>query len=154
MRICVDTTILLDILKDEYRPFQEMLYEAIEKGEDLIAPSVVYAELVPQFRGDHKGLHQFLKEHKVGIHPLDIEAVAVAANAWMKYLKKKIKVRCPRCGLEIEKKEHFLSDFYIGGFALAGCDTILTRDRGIYRKYFPELHGYHDCLSKAHFSSI
>jgi hypothetical protein len=72
----------------------------------------------------------------------------------MKYLKRKTKARCPRCGLEIERKEHFLSDFYIGGFALARCDTILTRDRGIYRKYFPELNGYRDCLSKGPFSSV
>jgi predicted nucleic acid-binding protein len=150
----VDTTILLDILKDEYRPFQEMLYAAIEKGEDLVAPSVVYAELIPQFRGDLKTLQQFLKEHKITVYPLDIESVALAANAWTKYLKRKVRVRCPRCGLEIEKKEHLLSDFYIGGFALAKCDTILTRDRGIYRKYFPELKGYHDCLSKGPFSSV
>jgi len=28
-------------------------------------------------------------------------------------------------------KKHFLSDFYIGGFALTECSAILTRDRGI-----------------------
>ena len=36
----------------------------------------------------------------------------------------------------------FLSDFYIGGFAVANCDAILARDRGIYRKYSPELQMY------------
>jgi len=44
-------------------------------------------------------------------------------------------------------KDEFLSDFYIGGFASAKCDAILTRDRGIYRKYFPGLAGYSGCLS-------
>jgi hypothetical protein len=39
-----------------------------------------------------------------------------------------------------------LSDFYIGGFASAKCDAILTRDRGIYRKYFQTLEGYAVCL--------
>jgi hypothetical protein len=42
----------------------------------------------------------------------------------------------------LERKEHFLSDFYIGGFALAQCDAILTRDRGIYGKYFADLPLY------------
>ena len=29
MRVCVDTTILLDILKDEFRIFQDKLYTAL-----------------------------------------------------------------------------------------------------------------------------
>jgi len=78
----------------------------------------------------------------------------LAGNAWMKYLKRKQKARCPQCGYELETKEHLLSDFYIGGFALARCDAILTRDRGIYRKYFPELNGYGGCLDKGPFSSV
>lgn len=154
MRICVDTTILLDVLKDEYRAFQEMLYAAIEKAENLVAPAVVLAELIPQFRGDVKSLQQFLGEHKIVVRPLDIESVTLAANAWMKYLKRKKKAQCPQCGYELESKEHLLSDFYIGGFALARCDAILTRDRGIYRKYFPELNGYGGCLGKGPSSSV
>jgi len=39
-------------------------------------------------------------------------------------------------------KQHVLSDFYIGGFALAHCKAILTRDRGIYKKYFPDVRDY------------
>jgi len=39
------------------------------------------------------------------------------------------------------------SNFYIGGFASAKCSAILTRDRGIYTKYFSELVGYEDCLN-------
>ena len=46
-------TILLDILKDEFRSFQDKLYAAIEKKDDLMAPSVVFAELIPQFNKNH-----------------------------------------------------------------------------------------------------
>jgi len=60
----------------------------------------------------------------------------------MKYLKRKSRIQCPQCGQLLDMKEHFLSDFYIGGYALTKCDAIITRDRGIYRKYFPELQGY------------
>ena len=146
MRICVDTTILLDILKDEYKEFQDKLYTALERREDLFAPSVVYAELMPQFKGKTTLLDKFFEEHKIIIEPLSVDSVIAAAQAWLKYLKRKKRVKCPQCGLNLDLKIHFLSDFYIGGFASAKCDAILTRDRGIYTKYFPELVGYKDCL--------
>jgi predicted nucleic acid-binding protein len=146
LRICVDTTILLDILKDEYKDFQDMLYTALERREGLLSPSVVYAELMPQFKGETTLLDEFLEEHKIIIEPLSLDSVISAAQAWLKYLKRKKRVKCPQCGLKLDLKKHFLSDFYIGGFASAKCDAILTRDRGIYTKYFPELVGYEDCL--------
>lgn len=146
MRVCVDTTILIDILKDEFRDCQESLYAAIKKNEALLAPSVVYAELMPQFNADIKLLNSFLKEHRINIEPLDIESVTAAGQRWLKYLKRKSRIQCPQCGHQLDMKEHFLSDFYIGGYALTKCDAIITRDRGIYRKYFSELRGYENCL--------
>lgn len=146
MKICVDTTILIDILKDEFRIFQDKLYTALARNETLISPSVVYAELIPQFKGRTKLLDEFLKEHKIVIEPLGVDSVIAAAQSWMKYLKRKKRVKCPQCGLKLDLKMHFLSDFYIGGFASVECSAILTRDRGIYTRYFPELVGYEDCL--------
>jgi predicted nucleic acid-binding protein len=146
LRICVDTTILLDILKDEFRSFQDKLYTALARRENLVAPPVVFAELMPQFKGNTKLLGEFLEEHKIAIEPLGVDSAIAAAQAWMRYLKQKIRVKCPNCGQELNLKEHFLSDFYIGGFASAKCVAILTRDRGIYNKYFPALVGYEDCL--------
>jgi len=147
LRICVDTTILLDILKDEFRSFQDKLYAALARRENLVAPSVVFAELMPQFKGNTRQLDEFLEEHKIAIEPLDVDSASAAAQAWMKYLKRKAKATCPHCGRKLNFKEHFLSDFFIGGFALAKCNAILTRDRGIYTKYFPNLAGYEDCLA-------
>lgn|GEM_PF-812012 len=146
MKVCVDTTILLDILKDEFRSFQDKLYTALSKKENLLAPSVVFAELMPQFKGNTRLLGEFLEEHKIVIEPLGVDSVIAAAQAWMRYLKRKTKVKCPQCGWNLDLKKHFLSDFYIGGFASAKCSAILTRDRGIYTKYFPELVGYEGCL--------
>jgi len=146
LKICVDTTILIDILKDEFRIFQDKLYTALARNETLISPSVVYAELIPQFKGRTKLLDEFLKEHKIVIEPLGVDSVIAAAQSWMKYLKRKKRVKCPQCGLKLDLKMHFLSDFYIGGFASVECSAILTRDRGIYTRYFPELVGYEDCL--------
>ena len=142
MKICIDTNVLIDILKDEFRSFQEKLYMAITARETLVIPAVVFAELMPQFQGNTKQVFLFLKQHKIRIEPLDLKAVSVAGQRWMKYLKKKSKATCPNCGKRLNKKEYFLSDFYIGGFALAGCDAILTRDRGIYKKCFRDLLSY------------
>ena len=150
MRVCIDTTILLDILKDECKSFQDKLYTALARREDLVAPPVVFAELMPQFRGNTKLLGEFLEEHKILIEPLDVDSAVAASQAWRKYLKQKTKVKCPKCGQELNLKEHFLSDFYIGGFASAKCSAILTRDRGLYLKYFPDLVGYEDCLKASY----
>ena len=149
MRVCVDTTILLDILKDEFRIFQDKLYIALTRRENLVAPSVVFAELMPQFKGNTRQLEEFLEEHRIAIEPLDVDSTIAAAQAWMRYLKRKTKVKCPQCGWKLDLKKHFLSDFYIGGFASAKCSAILTRDRGIYTKYFPALVGYKDCLKQS-----
>lgn len=149
MKICVDTTILIDVLKDEYRSHQYKLYTALEKKEDLVSPSIVFAELMPQFAGDTKLLYSFLKDFKITIESLDVDSITNAGMRWMKYLKRKSKKKCPHCGHVLKFKEHFLSDFYIGGFAITRCDMILTRDRGIYRKYFPELRGYENCLQRS-----
>lgn len=148
MKICIDTTILIDILKDENPSFQEMLYKAIQAKEELIIPVVVYAELMPQFNGKTEQVELFLKEHGVKVEDLDLKSVQTASASWLRYLKRKTKVSCPKCGEKIGIKEHFLSDFYIGGFAITRCDEILTRDRGIYRKYFPQLKGYMNCLRR------
>ena len=142
MKICIDTVVLIDVLKDEFKAYQDKLYAALVAKETLIAPAVVFAELMPQFKGDTKKVRSFLNDHKISIFDLDLDSVSIAGDRWMKYLKRKVKAKCPECGYQFSKKEHFLSNFYIGGFALAQCDVILTRDRGIYRKYFPELKNY------------
>jgi predicted nucleic acid-binding protein len=134
--------VLIDILKDEFRRFQERLYAALTAKEELSAPAVVFAELMPQFEGDSDQVTTFLKDHKIRIASLDLDAVSIAGSRWLKYLRRKPRARCPKCSHKLSKKEHFLSDFYIGGFALAKCDAILTRDRGIYKKYFPDLRIY------------
>ncbi|MBI9084490.1 MAG: hypothetical protein JEZ11_12895 [Desulfobacterales bacterium] len=146
MKICVDTTILIDILKDEFRSFQEKLYIALEEKVAMVSPPVVFAELLPQFDGNADLAKEFLNDHKITIEPLETDAAAASALAWMKYLKRKEKIKCPHCNRWLKLKLHVLSDFYIGGFASVKCDAILTRDRGIYTKYFPLLVGYKDCL--------
>lgn len=139
MKICVDTMVFIDILKDEYREDHEKFYNALKTRETLVIPTIVFAELMPQFKGDTDLIRQFLDQHHVRVEPLDIRSTIIAGGRWLRYLKKKTKSVCSSCRNPLEQRQHVLSDFYIGGFAMAHCDAVLTRDRGIYRRYFPEL---------------
>ena len=142
MRICVDTVIFIDILKDEYPQTQEKFYKALEEGEALIVPVITVAELMPQFHGNRNELSTFLKDHRIEVMEVDLESALVASERWMKYLKKKKGKRCPSCKAHIPGRDQILADFLIGGFAITHCDRILTRDRGIYRKYFNDLENF------------
>lgn len=146
MRVCVDTSVFIDVLKDESNGYQDKLYLALARNEKLIAPVIVYGELMPQFKGNTQLLEEFLSDHRVEIEPLNISAVSEAARRWMKYLGRKKKLKCPQSSHSLELKAHFLSDFFIGGFAASRCDAILTRNRGIFKAYFPDLAGYENCL--------
>ena len=86
MKICVDTVVLIDVLKDELRTYQEKLYAALIAKESLIAPVVVFAELMSEFKGDTKKVRSFLKDHKISIFNLDLDSVSIAGARWMKYL--------------------------------------------------------------------
>ena len=139
MKLCVDTVIFIDILKDEYPQTQEKFYSALEEGDSLIASVITVAELIPQFRGNRKELLTFLDDHRIKVMELDIESAFVASERWIKYLKKRMIKHCPFCNAPVPGREQILADFLIGGFALSHCDRILTRDRGIYKTYFSDL---------------
>jgi len=78
LKIYIDTTILIDILEDEYRGYQEKFYTALARKEDLVAPSIVFVELMPQLKADIELLHSFLREHKTRIESLDLDSVITA----------------------------------------------------------------------------
>jgi len=111
LRICVDTTILLDILKDEFRSFQDKFYTALARRENLVSPSVVYAELMPQFKGDTKLLNEFLEEHKIIIEPLDVDSVIAAAEAWMEIFETKKKSKMSSVWPKAKSQKAFLVGF-------------------------------------------
>ena len=76
----MDTTVLIDVLKDEFRPYQEKLYEALAHREQLLSPAMVFGELLPQFKGNEKQAAEFLSDHRIAIEPLDIASVSSASR--------------------------------------------------------------------------
>lgn len=139
MRVCIDTVIFIDILKNEYPKTQEKFYHALESGEKLITSVITVAELLPQFNGNKKELLVFLNDHRVKVMNIDLESALTASERWMKYLKKKKVKQCPSCKATIPGRDKMLADFLIGGFALTHSDMLLTRDRGVYKTYLKDL---------------
>jgi predicted nucleic acid-binding protein len=124
----VDTNILLDIfLPDEkFSSTSAMLLKkAFDQGA-LIISEMVYAELVPQFK-ERDQLDRVLKALNISLSVLDRESAYLAGKKWALYRQ---------AG---GKRDRIITDFLIGAHALVKGDRFLTRDRGFYRTYFPEL---------------
>lgn len=128
MITAVDTSVLLDVflIDDQHGPWsRQWLRTAYDEGAVIVC-DLVYAELVPAF-GDRAVLEQALREINVTLVPIDTSIAYEAGLRWMRYR---------RAG---GPRTRILSDFLIGVHALAKADTFLTRDRGFYATYFPDL---------------
>lgn len=126
----VDTNVLLDVFISDtphHSQSQEWLIGAYDRGAILVC-DVVYAELVPAF-GDRSALDGALRQINATISPLDTTIAYEAGLRWSRYRQ----AGGPRTRI--------MSDFLIGAHAVASADTFLTRDRGFYAAYFPELQG-------------
>ena len=128
MITAVDTNVLLDILipSDRHGPqSKERLAAAYDAGA-IIVSDIVYAELVPSSR-DRAALDGALLELGIVLSPIDSSIAYEAGLRWKRYRA----AGGPR--------ERIIADFLIGAHALATSDTFLTRDRGFFSTYFPEL---------------
>ena len=124
----VDTNVLFDLFRTDSPHHSQSLAwlrAAYDRGAVLIC-DVVYAELVPAF-GDCAALDGALQEINVTLSPIDTSIACEAGLRWMRYRRS----GGPRARI--------ITDFLIGAHAVAAADAFLTRDRGFYSTYFPEL---------------
>ena len=127
----VDTSVLLDVFLPDERhgpTSREWLRDAYDRGAILVC-DVVYAELVPAFN-DRSKLDGALREINVTLSPIDTAIAYEAGARWLRYRQ----AGGPR--------KRIISDFLIGAHAAARADTFLTRNRGFYTTYFPELKNF------------
>jgi predicted nucleic acid-binding protein len=127
------------------------LLEDLGKKNILIMPKIVYGELSLIFRDD-KELNVFLKDTGIVIGEMKPAAYITAAKRWGKYNRRRVlmcqecgkklgKLICERCNATIKIRQHILTDFLIGAFALETKGrNIVTHDFGYYSSYFPELN--------------
>lgn len=152
MITAVDTNILLDLLipnPAQSASSRAALDEAADAGGISLCEPVV-AEIAPRFPSLRE-LARFVDDLGAEIVRSSAEALYRAGERWREYVASRSRsmqcaacgarqsVRCVRCGATVVARQHVIADFLIGGHASFHADRLMTRDRGFYARYFPDL---------------
>lgn len=128
MITALDTNVLLDVwLPDPV--FGPKSSEAVMQADDqggLVICEVVYAELATRFQSQN-AFDRLLDDLDIKVTSVPRAAAFMAGRAWKDYRA---------AG---GKRDRIMADFLIGAHALVVADRFITRDRGVYRRYFSRL---------------
>ena len=152
MITAVDSNIFLDVFVDDAVFFDASLaaLNDARSAGTLIISEPVFSELSAA-QPDPGVLEDFLRQSDVALVASTADALRHAGVAWHTYTRRrsagticarcgmKNELHCSRCGESIQHRQHVIADFIIGAHAMMHADQLLTRDRGYYRTYFPDL---------------
>ena len=124
----IDTNVLLDLVTDDPRwaDWSIAQLDAAELRGPVVINDVVYAELSVRF-ATIEALEAVVDEAGVVLAPMPRPALFLAGKVFQRYRA----AGGARAGV--------LPDFFIGAHAAVAGLTLLSRDAGRYRTYFPKL---------------
>jgi hypothetical protein len=127
-RVMVDSNVLLDVITEDKEWFEwsRAALERCAEGNVLCINPVIYAEVSIRFERVEE-LEAALPADMVERLPIPYEAAFLAGKCFLRYRR--------RGGGRLS----LLPDFFIGAHAAVEQMTLLTRDTGRYRTYFPRL---------------
>ena len=150
--ITVDTNPLVYIYHDVpgFGKDYASILGKLSTRKTLLIPKIVYGELSLIFQKVGE-LDAFLQDTGIVIGETSPKAYITAANRWQQYNRNRVlmcqrcgtrlgDLRCSKCNSQIRIRQHILTDFLIGAFALeTEGQSLVTHDSGYFSTYFPEL---------------
>lgn len=129
MAFLIDSNIILDIATEDPEWFEwssRTLSACADQGKLWINP-IIYAEVSVGFSRIEE-LNEILPQTIFHRAPLPFEAGFLAGKCFLRYRK--------ASGTKVSP----LPDFYIGAHAAISDLTLVSRDRGRFKTYFPKLN--------------
>ncbi len=126
--ILVDTNVLLDVLQDDpqWASWSQGQLETAALTDRLVINPVIYSELSTAFARIEE-LERVIAEAGLTVEPIPREALFLAGKVFLDYRRRQ------------GRKQSVLPDFYIGAHAAVSQYSLLTRDVGRYRSYYPRV---------------
>ena len=127
MPVIIDTNIILDCLQEDSQWAEWSATQMSRYSPDgLLINPLIYSELcVPE--ESHQTIDTILEIFDLNYVEIPRNALFLAAKAFIQYRKRGGTKTAP------------LPDFFIGAHAQSSGYSIMTRDKGRYSTYFPEV---------------